>query len=94
MKNQWKTLIIQQLRFRTRKKVVSSQFVFHQLSSARSTYKLKKGKNKKKFALMAELENINPNIYKKTDERSVSKAELDENVVDPIDEREIFGKLL
>lgn len=38
------------------------------------------------------MENINPNIYKKTDDRSVTKDELDEDVVDPIDEREIFGK--
>lgn len=43
---------------------------------------------------MAELENINPNIYKKTDERRVTKDELDEDVVDPIDEREIFGKFM
>lgn len=40
------------------------------------------------------MENINPNIYKKTDDRSVTKDELDEDVIDPIDEREIFGKLL
>jgi hypothetical protein len=41
---------------------------------------------------MTELENINPSIYKKTDEREVTKGELDESVVDPIDEREIFGR--
>lgn len=40
------------------------------------------------------MENINPNIYKKTDDRSVTKDELDEDVIDPIDEREIFGKFL
>lgn len=42
---------------------------------------------------MAELENINPNVYKKTDERRVTEAELAEDVVDPIDEREVFGEL-
>lgn len=41
---------------------------------------------------MAELENINPNVYKKTEERTVLKSELIENEVDPIDEREVFGK--
>lgn len=41
---------------------------------------------------MAELENINPNVYKKTDERRVTKNDLLEDVVDPIDEREVFGK--
>lgn len=41
---------------------------------------------------MAELENINPNVFKKTAERRVTKTEMDENVVDPIDEREIFGE--
>lgn len=41
---------------------------------------------------MAELENINPNVYKKTEERKVSKSELNENEADPIDEREVFGE--
>ena len=41
---------------------------------------------------MTELENINPNVFKKTDERDVTRDELNENVVDPIDEREIFGE--
>lgn len=41
---------------------------------------------------MTELENINPNVYKKTDERKVSRDELNEIVADPIDEREVFGK--
>lgn len=41
---------------------------------------------------MAELENINPNVYKKTEERAVLKSELNENEVDPIDEREVFGE--
>jgi hypothetical protein len=48
---------------------------------------------KERNSKMTELENINPSIYKKTDEREVTKSELDENVVDPIDEREIFGGL-
>jgi hypothetical protein len=51
------------------------------------------GKVKERNSKMTELENINPSIYKKTDEREVTKSELDEDVVDPIDEREIFGKL-
>lgn len=41
---------------------------------------------------MAELENINPNVYKKTDERRVTTNDLLEDVVDPIDVREVFGK--
>ena len=40
-----------------------------------------------------ELENINPNVFKKSDERSVSETELDESVRDPIDSREVFGKI-
>lgn len=40
---------------------------------------------------MAELENINPNVYQKTNKREVSKDELDEVVADPIDKREVFG---
>lgn len=43
---------------------------------------------------MAELENINPNVYKKTDERRLTKNDLLEEVIDPIDEREVFGKHL
>lgn len=42
---------------------------------------------------MAELENINPNVYKKTDERKVTSNDYNEEVIDPIDEREVFGKL-
>lgn len=40
---------------------------------------------------MAELENDNPNIYKKTEERRVTEIELNEDEVDPIDQREVFG---
>lgn len=40
-----------------------------------------------------ELENINPNVYKKTSDRPITAEELDENHVDAIDSREIFGKL-
>ncbi|CRL08338.1 CLUMA_CG021394, isoform A [Clunio marinus] len=39
---------------------------------------------------MAELENINPSVYKKTEERPLTENELNEDVVDPIDEREVF----
>ncbi|KAJ6641723.1 MIP18 family protein galla-2 [Pseudolycoriella hygida] len=37
-----------------------------------------------------ELENLNPNVYKKSAERSVTSTETDDSVVDPFDEREIF----
>lgn len=40
---------------------------------------------------MAELENINPSVYKKKDERKVTSDDYNEDVVDPIDEREVFG---
>lgn len=39
-----------------------------------------------------ELENLNPNVYKKSAERTVTTSEEDDNVVDPFDEREVFGK--
>jgi hypothetical protein len=39
-----------------------------------------------------ELENVNPNVYKKTAERSITEKEMDEEAVDPIDEREVFGE--
>lgn len=38
-----------------------------------------------------ELENLNPNVYKKSAERTVTTSEEDDNVVDPFDEREVFG---
>lgn len=41
-----------------------------------------------------ELENINPSVYKKSSERPITEAELDENYVDPIDSREVFGEFL
>jgi hypothetical protein len=40
-----------------------------------------------------ELENINPNVFRKSDERKITSSELDEDVADPIDSREIFGNL-
>lgn len=36
------------------------------------------------------LENINPKLYKKIDEREVTAKEQDEDVVDEFDEREVF----
>ncbi|XP_049541478.1 MIP18 family protein galla-2 [Anopheles darlingi] len=39
---------------------------------------------------MTELENINPHIYKKCEDRKVTKDDEDEDVVDLFDEREIF----
>lgn len=41
-----------------------------------------------------DLENENPNVYQKLDSRSVTADDEDENVVDPFDEREIFGKYI
>ncbi|XP_055383605.1 MIP18 family protein galla-2 [Condylostylus longicornis] len=38
----------------------------------------------------AEIENINPNVYQKCNERETTVAEYDENIEDPFDEREIF----
>lgn len=39
-----------------------------------------------------EVENSNPNIYKICDERSITAFDEDDAVVDPFDDREIFGK--
>lgn len=39
-----------------------------------------------------DLENENPNVYQKLSSRSVTDDDENENVVDPFDEREIFGK--
>lgn len=38
----------------------------------------------------AELENINPNVYQKTDERKETDVDWNDEVADPFDEREIF----
>lgn len=37
------------------------------------------------------LENINPKLYKKIDERQITAEDENENVVDEFDAREIFG---
>lgn len=39
-----------------------------------------------------EIENINPNVYKKCEDRKRVAADLDDNVTDPFDEREVFGR--
>lgn len=39
-----------------------------------------------------ELENVNPHVYRKTDERIITPEEEDDNVTDEFDAREIFGK--
>lgn len=39
-----------------------------------------------------EKDNLNPNVYKKSENRKETAADLDNNVTDPFDEREIFGK--
>lgn len=38
-----------------------------------------------------EKDNLNPNVYKKSENRKQTAADLDNNVTDPFDEREIFG---
>lgn len=42
--------------------------------------------------MVSDLENENPNIYKKTEARIITEDERNDDVIDPIDEREIFGK--
>ena len=39
------------------------------------------------------LENINPTIYQKSTEREITADEEDDNIVDEIDSREVFGIL-
>ncbi|RDD46955.1 MIP18 family protein [Trichoplax sp. H2] len=39
------------------------------------------------------LENINPTVFSKSKEREILPEELDDNIVDKIDEREIFDIL-
>lgn len=41
---------------------------------------------------MSELENINPNVYKRSADRKHTENDENDDVVDPFDEREIFGK--
>lgn len=39
-----------------------------------------------------ELENLNPNVYRKSEDRKRAAVDYDDSVDDPFDEREIFGK--
>lgn len=74
------------------KKMLSGNPI-HSVSSGRISALLSSIKKSKKVSLdMAELENINPNVYKKTVERQVTKNELNEDFVDQIDSREVFGE--
>ena len=43
---------------------------------------------------MATLENANPLLYQRSNERSVLPEEEDDNIVDKVDDREIFGRCL
>lgn len=43
---------------------------------------------------MALLENINPKLYRKCEEREITPEDEDDNVVDPFDSREVFGILI
>lgn len=38
-----------------------------------------------------EIENLNPNVYKKSDDRKSDVSDWDDKTDDPFDEREIFG---
>lgn len=40
------------------------------------------------------IENVNPQRFVKKTKREVTKEEEDESVQDPVDEREIFGKII
>lgn len=40
-----------------------------------------------------EVENLNPNVYKKLDERYTVASDFDDNVADPFDKRELFGMI-
>jgi hypothetical protein len=42
---------------------------------------------------MESLENINPKLYRKCEERETTPGEEDDSVVDPFDAREVFGIL-
>lgn len=42
--------------------------------------------------MVSEIENLNPNVYRKSDDRKSAAADWDDNVEDPFDEREVFGK--
>lgn len=46
------------------------------------------------FAEKMELENLNPDVYKKSDDRKSVAADWDDSVDDPFDEREIFGNTI
>lgn len=39
-----------------------------------------------------ELDNENPNVYNKTEDREVTAEEEDDDITDDFDSREIFGK--
>lgn len=41
---------------------------------------------------MTELENINPNIFKKSEDRPITASDIDDCIIDPFDEREVFGE--
>lgn len=42
--------------------------------------------------MVSEIENLNPNVYKKLDDRKTVAADWDDGVDDPFDEREVFGE--
>lgn len=46
------------------------------------------------MAASKEIENVNPQRFSKQNKREITSDENDENVEDPIDEREIFGEII
>lgn len=46
------------------------------------------------MAMGENIENLNPKLYQKIDDRDITADDEDENVVDQFDAREIFGKKL
>lgn len=59
----------------------------------RHTYDKQKIKIEQKYHAM-EIENLNPNVYKKSDDRKSGANDWDDSIDDPFDAREIFGMLI
>ena len=54
---------------------------------------MKESGNEFKMAAARGLENVNPEVHQKIKERTLLAEEEDDNVVDKIDQREVFGIL-
>ena len=55
---------------------------------------VRKSGNESKMAAARGLENVNPEVHQKIEERVLLEEEEDDDVVDKIDQREVFGILL